>query len=133
VRAAKPDEEAARMAGVELGMGGDHGRRVEPVDRDDAAGDLDVACGTDDVADLVEVLDLGTGQLDRRIAQLRQLGCGSEEDIPVSRPPHDNADWAQLKLCHVRLSTLARRVTAAVNGNTPFDVVCSGSSNPSSS
>jgi putative drug exporter of the RND superfamily len=25
------------MAGVELGMGGDHGRRVEPVDREDAA------------------------------------------------------------------------------------------------
>jgi hypothetical protein len=82
------------MAGVELGMGGDHGRGVEPVDREDAAGDLDVARGMDEVADLVEVLDLGAGQPDRPIAQLGQLGCGGEEDVPVSRPPHDNADGA---------------------------------------
>jgi hypothetical protein len=109
VRAAKPDDEAARILRVELGMGGDHGCRVEPVDRKDAAGDPDVACGSHDVADLVEVLELGAGQPDRRIAQLRQLGCGSHEDVPVSRPPHDDADGAQLKLGHVRLSTLATR------------------------
>jgi hypothetical protein len=109
VRAAKPDDEAARMARVEFGMGGGHGGGVEPVDREDAAGDLEVVRGGDDGADLVEVLELGAGQPDRRIAQLGQLGCGREEDVSVSRPPHDDADGAQLELGHVRLSALATR------------------------
>src|SRR6266508_2129487 len=96
------------MGRLDVGVRGGHGRSVEPIDRDDPAADLDVARRGDDVADLLEALEGTTGQPDRRVAQLRQLACGTEEDVAV-RGGHRDADWAQLQLGHVKITSPGAR------------------------
>jgi hypothetical protein len=101
VRAAQSDDEPTRMRRLDLGMPDGHVRGVELVDRDDPAGDLQVARGGDDVSDLLDVLDGRAGQPHRRIAQLLQDGCGIQEDVSISRAPHHHADGARHERCHV--------------------------------
>jgi len=122
VRATEPDDEPTRMGRVDLGVRGGHGRTVEAVDRDDAAGDPDVVGGVDDVADLLEAFERATGQPDRRIAQLRQLPYGVEEAVALSGS-HSDADGVQLELGHALLPLAAAPAAATISGNTAFDAV----------
>jgi hypothetical protein len=87
VGAAKPDEESTRMPRVDLGVQSGHSRTVEPVDRDDAAADLDGPSGIHHVGELLQPLELPAGQPDRPVARSASSAVASRKAFPPREAP----------------------------------------------